>query len=166
VCRAFSVIWRGGWMLERIELYTGSASETEAVGARLAAACHGGDLIGLRGELGAGKTCLVRGLAAGLGIDADRVRSPSFTLVNEYGGGRLPLYHVDLFRLTPGELDRLALREYLFGSGVCAVEWFERLGEPLAEFLELSLTFVEASVRCVVAVAHGVGYHRLIDALC
>jgi tRNA threonylcarbamoyladenosine biosynthesis protein TsaE len=131
----------------------------------LATACMGGELIGLRGDLGAGKTVFVRGLAAGLGIDPDRVRSPSFTLVNEYRGGRLPLYHIDLFRLTPGELDRLALREYLYGQGVCAVEWFERFGEPFADFLEISLTFVEASVRRVVAVAHGVGYDRALAAL-
>ena len=139
--------------------------ETHTLGMRLAAACRGGELIGLRGELGAGKTCLVRGLAEGLGINPDRVRSPSFTLVNEYSGGRLPLYHIDLFRLSPGELDRLALREYLYGRGVCAVEWFERLGEPLRDFLELSLTFVGESERRLVAVAHGVGYDAAIASL-
>jgi len=143
---------------------THSQEETHALGARLGAACRGGELIGLRGELGAGKTCLVRGMAEGLGINPDRVRSPSFTLVNEYAGGRLPLFHIDLFRLAPGELDRLALREYLFGRGVCALEWFERLGEPLTEFLEIALTFVEENERLVVATAHGVGYHRLIGA--
>lgn len=149
----------------RIERVTRSEEETHALGARLAATCHGGELIGLRGELGAGKTVFVRGLAIGLGIDPDRVRSPSFTLVNEYSGGRLPLYHIDLFRLAPNEFDRLALREYLYGRGVCAVEWFERLGEPLTEFLEVSLTFVGGTERQLVAAAHGVGYDPLLEAL-
>jgi tRNA threonylcarbamoyladenosine biosynthesis protein TsaE len=149
----------------QVERMTHSEDETQALGARIAGLCRGGELIGLRGELGAGKTCLVRGLADGLGIDPDRVRSPSFTLVNEYSGGRLPLYHIDLFRLAPGELDRLALREYLYGDGLCAVEWFERLGEPLVDFLELSLTFVGESVRQIVAVSHGVRYHSILESL-
>ncbi|MBI4515352.1 MAG: tRNA (adenosine(37)-N6)-threonylcarbamoyltransferase complex ATPase subunit type 1 TsaE [Deltaproteobacteria bacterium] len=139
--------------------------ETYALGRRLAENCRGGELLGLRGELGAGKTALVRGLAAGLGVDPDRVRSPSFTLVNEYRGGRLPLYHIDLFRLAPGELDRLALREYLYGEGVCAVEWFERLGEPLQDYIEITLTFVDEQQRHIVAAAHGVGYDPLLRAV-
>ena len=60
------------------------------------------------------------------------MRSPTFTLVNEYSGGRLPLYHIDLYRMTPSDVDRMALREYLYGDGVCVVEWFERLGEDAA----------------------------------
>jgi len=152
-------------MTAQVERTTHSEDETQALGARIAGLCRGGELIGLRGELGAGKTCLVRGLADGLGVDPDRVRSPSFTLVNEYSGGRLALYHIDLFRLAPAELDRLALREYLYGDGVCAVEWFERLGEPLVDFLELSLTFVGESVRRIVAVSHGVRYHLMLESL-
>ena len=151
--------------MDVVRLTTRSEEETHALGVHLAAVCGGGELIGLRGELGAGKTCFVRGLAEGFGVNPERVRSPSFTLVNEYLGGRVALYHIDLFRLSPGELDRLALREYLFGRGVCAVEWFERLGEPLADFLEIALTFVEENERLMVATAHGVGYHRLLAAL-
>jgi tRNA threonylcarbamoyladenosine biosynthesis protein TsaE len=148
-----------------IERVTDSEEETQAVGARLGDLCRGGELLGLRGELGAGKTAFVRGLAVGLGIDPDRVRSPSFTLVNEYRVGRLPLFHVDLFRITPAPLDRLALREYLYGQGVCAVEWFELFGESLGDFLEVSITFVGESSRRLVAVPHGVGYDRLLEAL-
>ncbi len=102
-----------------------------ATAAALGRRMRAGDVIGLQGDLGAGKTTFVRGLAAGLGVDAERVRSPTFTLVNEYGGGRMPLYHVDLYRLAPAAVDRLALREYLEGDGVCAVEWIERLGEEV-----------------------------------
>ncbi len=81
------------------ELTTTSAEETEAVGERLGRALGGGELIGLVGDLGAGKTCFVRGLARGLGVEPERVHSPSFTMVTEYRGGRVPLTHVDLYRL-------------------------------------------------------------------
>jgi tRNA threonylcarbamoyladenosine biosynthesis protein TsaE len=73
----------------------------------------------------------------------------------------VPLYHIDLFRISPSGLDRLALREYLYGEGVCAVEWMERLGEPVDAFLELTLTFVGATERRIVAAAHGVRYDSL-----
>jgi tRNA threonylcarbamoyladenosine biosynthesis protein TsaE len=148
-----------------VALFTHGEDATVAVGRTLADAFVGGERIGLSGELGAGKTCLVRGLAEGLGIPADMVRSPSFTLVLPYEGGRLPLYHIDLFRLHPGAVDRMALREYLYGDGVCAVEWFEHLGEPLINFLEIALTFVEAETRRLVAVGHGVGYKRVLQLL-
>lgn len=152
-------------MPETVELLSRSEEETHAIGRRLGEALRGGERIGLSGELGAGKTCLVRGLAEGLGIPIDSVRSPSFTLVIPYEGGRLPLYHIDLYRIEPGPLDREELREYLYGDGVCAVEWFERLGEPLTDFLEISMTFVEEESRRVLAIAHGVGYDRLLAAL-
>jgi tRNA threonylcarbamoyladenosine biosynthesis protein TsaE len=152
-------------MSEAVTLETGSEEETHALGVRLAQALRGGERIGLSGELGAGKTCLVRGIAEGLGIKPDQVRSPSFTLLALYEGGRLPLYHIDLFRLRPGYLDRLALREYLYGHGVAAIEWFERLGEPIEDFLEISMTFVGAKTRRLVAAGHGVGYGPMLTAL-
>jgi tRNA threonylcarbamoyladenosine biosynthesis protein TsaE len=117
-----------------------SAEETAAFGASLAMDLKAGDVILLRGELGAGKTCLVAGLAKGLGSDAE-VGSPTFTLINEYKGGRLPLYHIDLYRLEEGaQIEGLGLDEYFDGQGVCAVEWSERLGplEPKGA-LQLSL---------------------------
>ena len=81
------------------EIATASAEETEALGAALGRAAQGGELLGLIGELGTGKTCLVRGLAAGLGIDPEHVHSPTFVIVHEHHGGRLVLQHVDLYRL-------------------------------------------------------------------
>jgi tRNA threonylcarbamoyladenosine biosynthesis protein TsaE len=152
-------------MSDVVVLRTEAEDETRAVGRRLADGLRGGERLGLSGELGAGKTCFVRGVAEGLGIAAAQVRSPSFTLVAPYEGGRLPLYHIDLFRLVPSELDRLALREYLYGDGVAAIEWFEKLGEPLEDFLEISLTFVGPNSRRLVAVAHGVGYDRCVRIL-
>ena len=119
--------------LSERRLTTGSPEETEALGARLGHTAPRGGLLGLRGELGAGKTGLVRGLAAGLGADATTVHSPSFTIVTAYEGGRLPLSHVDLYRLEPNQLDELFFRDVLFGNGVAAVEWYDRLGEDASE---------------------------------
>ena len=104
---------------------TRSDAETEAVGEQLAASLGPGARVLLYGELGAGKTAFVRGLASGLGIDPDEVSSPTFTLVQEYSG-RLPLFHVDLYRLAPGEVDDLGL-DALAAQGVLAIEWAERL---------------------------------------
>lgn len=135
--------------------------ETREVAAGLAALLGPGDLLGLVGGLGAGKTAFVRGLAAGLGIPSGRVRSPTFTLVNEYGGGRLPLYHIDLYRLDLTEVDKLSLREYLYGDGVCVVEWFERLG-PEPSCLVLTFTFVDANQRQIVAEPRGDRYSAIV----
>lgn len=104
-------------------------ADTEALAAGLAPALQAGDVLLLSGPLGAGKTCFTRGLAAGLGHDADAVLSPTFQLVRELRGGRLPLYHIDLYRLSgPAEAVRLGLEEYFDGHGVSVVEWPERLG--------------------------------------
>jgi len=106
----------------------------------------------------------VRGLAEGLGIAASRVRSPTFTLIAEYSGGRLPLYHLDLYRLEPTDVDRLALREYLDGDGICVVEWFEHLREA-GDRLEVHLTFVGPTERRLVVSAYGARYDRRLDQL-
>lgn len=150
---------------EPVVLETRGEEETRAAGMRVARVLRGGERIGLSGELGAGKTCFVRGLAEGLGVDPAHVRSPSFTLVISYESGRLPLHHIDAFRLVPGVVDPEGMREYLYGSGVCAVEWFERLAEPLEEFVEIRLTIVNRRRRRLVAIAHGLGYDAVLDAL-
>ena len=136
-------------------------NDTRAFGRRLARCLRGGELIGLVGELGSGKTCFVRGLAEGLGVVPRKVRSPTFTLVNEYSGGRLPLYHIDLYRLLPSPVDRMALRDYLYGDGVCVVEWFERFGEE-SPHLRIQFTFVGAEDRALLARAHGAQYDTLL----
>lgn len=106
---------------------SGSQRETERIAADLAAALEPGAVLVLSGDLGAGKTAFVRGLAEGLGIDPAEVASPTFTLVHEYRGGRLPLVHVDLYRLESAELDEVGLDEDLASAGVVAIEWPERL---------------------------------------
>ena len=108
---------------------TRSESETATVGRELAATLSAGDVVLLYGDLGAGKTAFVRGLAEGLGVHRDEVSSPTFTLVQEYRGGRLALFHVDLYRLNdPRETDDLGLDEIAEG-GVMAIEWAEKLGD-------------------------------------
>jgi len=97
--------------------------DTKAFGVSLAATLKPGDFIALDGALGAGKTCLAQGLAEGLGYQGP-VTSPTFTLLHIYEGGRLPLYHFDLYRLaSPRELEGLGYEDYFYGDGVCVVEW-------------------------------------------
>jgi len=144
-----------------------SQSQTLNLGKRLARLLQGGEIIGLRGELGAGKTCLVRGVAAGLGVgESAWVRSPTFTLINEYQG-RLPIYHIDLYRVSShGEQEGLNLRDYLYGDGVCLVEWFEYLpAEETEEYLDVSLAHCGAKQRRLTFTAHGDGYERIVHSL-
>jgi len=107
-------------------MVTGSEEETSAAGERLAGRINAGDVVLLYGDLGAGKTAFVRGLARGLGASPDDVSSPTFTLVQEYRGGRVTLHHVDLYRLKEIEVDDLGLDELTLGPAVVAVEWAER----------------------------------------
>ena len=104
-----------------------SPAETGSLGERWGRAAQRGLVIGLSGDLGAGKTRLVKGIARGLGITA-RVHSPTFTLVNEYGGGRLRLFHLDLYRLeTRGQMVSAGLEEFLQPDGVTVIEWAEKM---------------------------------------
>jgi tRNA threonylcarbamoyladenosine biosynthesis protein TsaE len=104
-----------------------SEGETRTVAARIAGGLKPGDVLLLSGDLGAGKTAFVRGLAEGLDINPDDVTSPTFTLVHEYRGGRLPLIHVDLYRLDHADLDEIGLDQDLALKGIVAIEWAERL---------------------------------------
>ena len=102
-----------------------SEGETEDLGRRLGLRLGPGAVVAYTGDLGAGKTAFTRGLARGLGVP-DRVTSPTFTIVNEYEGGRLPLFHFDLYRMeSPEELFDIGWEDYLARGGVCAVEWSE-----------------------------------------
>jgi tRNA threonylcarbamoyladenosine biosynthesis protein TsaE len=108
-----------------------SAAETVAFGQRMAGDLGPGDAVALHGELGAGKTCLVKGIARGLGVTQD-VTSPTFTIVHEYRGGRLPLVHVDLYRLdTPQQAAAIGIEDYLYGKAVTVIEWAERIAPLL-----------------------------------
>ena len=116
-----------------MEHVTNSPEETEALGEMLAGRLEPGTVIAFTGDMGAGKTAFVRGLARGLGI-AERVTSPTFTIVNEYEGGRLPLFHFDMYRLgSADELFDIGWEDYLARGGVCAVEWSENVSDALEE---------------------------------
>ncbi len=142
---------------------TNSHEETEELGAEFAQTLKPGSVVALFGELGAGKTCFTKGIAKGLGIK-DYVKSPSFVIVISYGadeewsksagvdkskGGRLPLHHIDLYRIASGrEADELGLEEYLYGRGVCVIEWAERAPDALPDdTINVTLTYEGESRR-------------------
>jgi tRNA threonylcarbamoyladenosine biosynthesis protein TsaE len=138
-----------------MELATHNAEETRGLGAALARAARAGDVLWLHGELGAGKTELTKGVATGLGA-ADPVSSPSFALLHEYLGGRLPLYHADLYRLDAGAALDLGLEEYIEGDGLTVIEWGERL--PAGTFrdgLDLILDATDEDTRQITLTPRG-----------
>jgi len=111
--------------------YTNSPEETESIGEQLASRLPPGTVIAFLGDLGAGKTAFTRGLARGLGA-ADRVTSPTYTIVNEYLGGKMPLFHFDMYRLgSSDELFDIGWEDYLERGGICAVEWSENVSDAM-----------------------------------
>jgi tRNA threonylcarbamoyladenosine biosynthesis protein TsaE len=143
-----------------------TADRMRQLGAALGAACRAGDVIALVGDLGAGKTTFTQGLAQGLGVPADTpVTSPTFTLVNEHRGGRVPLVHVDLYRIErESELEHVGVWDLYRGEQVVAVEWFDRFPQAAPkEYLELRLWPAPGGgdVREVEAIAHGASGERL-----
>ena len=128
---------------------TKSPSETEAVGAALAQALEPGTVIAYRGDLGAGKTAFTRGLARGLGV-TDRVTSPTYTIVNEYLGGKMPLFHFDMYRLgSEVELFDIGWEDYLDRGGVCAVEWSENVRGAMADAIVITITRLDEDTRII-----------------
>ena len=144
-----------------------SSRQTMSWGRKLGRLCQGGEIIGLVGELGAGKTCFVRGFAQGVEVGKEAwVRSPSFTLINEYSG-RLPVYHIDLYRVgTREEQAGLDLREYLYDDGVSLIEWFEFLpADEVDEYLEINIAHLGGAKRELTFFAHGERYETLVEGL-
>jgi tRNA threonylcarbamoyladenosine biosynthesis protein TsaE len=130
-----------------MEYITNSPSETEAVGAALALVLQPGTVIAYRGDLGAGKTAFTRGLARGLGV-TDRVTSPTYTIVNEYLGGRMPLFHFDMYRLgSEDELFDIGWDDYLERGGVCAVEWSENVWGAMEDAIVITITRLDEDTR-------------------
>ena len=130
-----------------MEFITHSPEETEALGAALAKLLVPGDIIAYRGDLGAGKTAFTRGLARGLGC-REPVTSPTYTIVNEYLSGRLPLFHFDMYRLTSSEdLWGIGWEDYLDLGGVCAVEWSENVEDAMENALWVTLEALPGDSR-------------------
>ena len=113
------------------EVETASETETSVAAESFGRDLRPGDVVLLYGDLGAGKTAFVRGLARGIGANPDEVSSPTFTLIQEYAGSSATLFHVDLYRLEPAEIDDLGLDDLVAGDGIVAIEWAERwTGRP------------------------------------
>ncbi len=130
-----------------MEFITHSPEETERLGQALASLLTAGDIIAYRGDLGAGKTAFTRGLAKGLGC-TEPVTSPTYTIVNEYLSGRLPLFHFDMYRLGSSEdLWSIGWEDYLDRQGVCAVEWSENVEDALDGALWITLERVDDDTR-------------------
>ena len=126
-----------------------SEEETHAIARRLAATLKAGDVLLLSGDLGAGKTTFVRGLAEGLGVDPEAVSSPTFTILHEYRGGRLVLYHADLYRLDRTATEDIGLEEIGVKDGVLAIEWPDRLSHALPGARTVTLETIGESSRRV-----------------
>ena len=132
-----------------MEYITHSPEETEKIGAALAQKLNAGTVIAYRGDLGAGKTAFTRGLARGLGYK-ESVTSPTYTIVNEYLGGRLPLFHFDMYRLgSADDLWDIGWEDYLDRGGVCAVEWSENVQEAMEGAISVSIAKLDENTRRV-----------------
>lgn len=146
---------------------SGSPTETEKIGALIGELLVPGDFIALRGELGAGKTRIARGVATGLGVDPEiPVTSPTYTLLNIYQG-RMPLYHFDLYRLSgDDEVVDLGFDDYFCGDGVSLVEWPERLIEELPpERLEIVFSYVGETERRIEVTPTSARFKKVVDEL-
>ena len=142
-----------------------SPRETMELGIALAKLLRPGDLISLEGDLGAGKTQLAKGIGAGLGIEENTITSPSFTLINQYEG-RYPLYHFDVYRIEPVDLEELGYEDFFFGKGVCLVEWGDRVRDYLHdEYLQIVIQQAGAQKRELTLTAHGERYQELLSQL-
>lgn len=141
-----------------------SVNETIKIGKVIARNLKSGDIICLFGELGSGKTVLVKGVAYGLGIKRDKIISPSFVLIREHHQGKLPLYHFDLYRLkSPSAILGLGYEEYFYDEGVTVIEWADRLKYLLPrEFLKIEISFRTNSQRLLEFSAVGERYKELL----
>lgn len=149
--------------MKTVHILSKSAEETLRLGERLAKHFKKGDIVCLQGDLGAGKTTLIKGVAKGLKIAPAKVNSPTFVLMNAYQG-RLPLYHFDLYRLeNTGEIGAIGYEEFLYGDGVSVIEWAERLGVLTPkEYLRVELKHKGENERSIKLAAVGERYYRIM----
>lgn len=149
-------------MVSSLKFTSRSPEETQQLGRYIGQLVQPGDIILLSGPLGAGKTCLAQGIAHGLGVK-ENPASPSYVLLREFSG-RLPLYHMDLYRLDFKEIDELGLDDYLYGRGACVIEWAEKAEALLPEeHLNIKLAYAGESARDIYIVASGTRYEKLVQ---
>jgi tRNA threonylcarbamoyladenosine biosynthesis protein TsaE len=144
-----------------------SVNETIKIGKEIARNLKSGDIICLFGELGSGKTVLVKGIAYGLGIKRDKIISPSFVLIREHHQGKLPLYHFDLYRLkSASAIFGLGYEEYFYDEGVTVIEWADRLKYLLPkEYLKINLEVIGETKRKIEITSFGKRYKKLLKLL-
>ncbi|WP_071131645.1 tRNA (adenosine(37)-N6)-threonylcarbamoyltransferase complex ATPase subunit type 1 TsaE [Enterococcus timonensis] len=138
-----------------------SPEETQTFAQHLGQLCVGGEIIFLNGDLGAGKTTFTKGFARGLDISA-MIKSPSYTIIREYENGRLPFYHMDLYRLA-GDNDELGLEEYFQSSGVTVIEWGNLLEDLPADFLTITFEKTGEESRKLILTAHGLKSEKFLE---
>jgi tRNA threonylcarbamoyladenosine biosynthesis protein TsaE len=156
-----------------LTITTQKPEQTRDIGERLGRVLHEGGIIALIGGLGAGKTVITQGMASGLGIDED-ITSPTFLIVKEYTSGRLPLYHFDLYRFdTISQLDSFDIDEYLFGNGVCVIEWAEKIEHMLpSEHMRIEIQWNKGNRRQINLIPKGESsscsnnYREIIKSMC
>ena len=149
-----------------MEITSDSARKTQDIGRFIAGNLNKGDIVCLFGDLGSGKTVLTKGIGLGLGLDKDRVTSPTFVIIRQYEA-RIPIYHFDLYRLAlPEDILSLGYEEYLFDQGVSVIEWADKLGCLIPkEFLKIELRVVGREKRHLKISAKGSRYKKLMEKL-
>ncbi len=149
-----------------LDLISHSPAQTQRFGERLGELAHAGDLYCLEGDLGSGKTCFAQGLGRGLAIPA-AIHSPTFILANEHRGGRLPLFHLDVYRMQgAAEALGIGLDDYLSDDGVCVIEWAEKIEAVLpTERLWITFRHLGENKRGMLVYANGARYLKLVDEL-
>ena len=141
-----------------------SSLHTERIGERLAKLARPGDVLALWGELGAGKTVLAKGVAAGLGLDAGDVTSPTFIIEHQHWGGRIPLFHLDLYRLEGADLGTTGWEEALDSGGLTVIEWPDRLGDAVPpDRLDVRIEHIADTKRSVSLTATGARSRELLE---
>ena len=152
--------------MKAINVLSKSTDQTLELGEKLAKHLRKGDIVCLEGDLGSGKTTLIKGIAKGLHIAPEKVNSPTFVLMNAYHG-RLPLYHFDLYRLEAvHEISSIGYEEFLYGDGVAVIEWAERLGQLTPkEYLRIELAHKGENQRLIKIFPAGTRYSQLVDSL-
>jgi tRNA threonylcarbamoyladenosine biosynthesis protein TsaE len=150
-----------------MQVISKSYHDTLLIGNKIAKLLLPGDIIGLCGELGSGKTVLSKGVAKGLGIKDEEVLSPTFVIIRQYEQARIPMYHFDLYRLTlPEDIEALGYEEYFFGQGVSVIEWPERLGFLAPkEYLKIELKITGKDRRRLRFIAFGRRYEKILKDL-
>jgi tRNA threonylcarbamoyladenosine biosynthesis protein TsaE len=152
--------------LASLDLVSHSSLHTERLGERLGRAARPNDVFGLSGELGAGKTVLARGVAIGLGIDPADISSPTFIIMREHAGGRLPFFHIDLYRLEGVDPANTGWEECLDAGGITVIEWPDRAGQLLPDDrLDVELEHIADTKRRIVLTARGPRSARLVEEL-